>query len=381
MSSLDRAASIADLRKLARRHLPRPVFDFIDGGAGDERTLRDNEADLARLRLNPHVAVDVARRSAETEIVGAPSALPLVLSPTGLAGFFWPKGEQAAARAAAAAGIPFCLSTNSVASIEEVAEAVPNGERWFQLYFLKDEGLMNGMIDRAQAHGYRVLCLTLDLALQGRRERDLRNSFTVPLKPSARMVFDVAMRPAWLMGFLLNGVRFGNFEGHVPTGGFSSIATHVATLCDAGADWATVERVAARWKGPVVVKGVLHPDDARRAVDLGVAAVIVSNHGGRQLDHVPSAVGALPGVAEAVAGRAQVLLDGGVRRGTDLVKAKALGADACMIGRGFLWGLCAAGEPGVRRAITIFREELDIALALLGQPEFAAIDRSVLAEG
>jgi len=307
-----------------------------------------------------------------------------VLAPTGLAGFFWPGGEQGAAREAAA-GIPFCLSTNSVASIEEVARDVPGGERWFQLYFLKDQALMHGMVDRARDHGYRVLCLTLDLALQGRRERDIRNGFTVPLTPGPRMVVDVAVRPAWLLDFLRHGVRFGNFEGHAPTGDFSSIAAHVANLCDAGADWRAVERIAARWDGPVVVKGVLNPDDARRAVDLGAEAVIVSNHGGRQLDHVPSAVGALPGVVEAVAkagaGRAQVLLDGGVRRGTDVVKAKALGADACMIWRAFLWGLAAAGEQGVRRAISVFAEELDIALALLGRPDFADIDRSVLGDG
>jgi isopentenyl diphosphate isomerase/L-lactate dehydrogenase-like FMN-dependent dehydrogenase len=264
--------------------------------------------------------------------------------------------------------------------MEEVAAAAPGGERWFQLYFLKDEALMNRMVDRAQASGYRVLCLTLDLAVHGRRDRDIRNAFTVPLRTSLQTVIDVAVRPAWLMGFLRTGVRFGNFASALPAGGFSSIAAHVATLCDAGANWATVEKIAARWNGPVVVKGVLHPDDARRAVDLGAAAVIVSNHGGRQLDHVPSAVGALPGVVEAVAGRAQVLLDGGVRRGTDIVKAKALGADACMIGRGFLWGLAAAGEPGVRRAISIFAEELDNALALLGRPEFTGIDRSVLAD-
>ena len=320
MPSVDRAASIADLRRLARRRLPRPVFDFIDDGAGDERTLRDNEADLAAMRLMPRVAVDVAQRSAGTQIVGAASALPLVLAPTGLAGFFWPGGEQGAARAAA--GIPFCLSTNSVASIEEVARDVPGGERWFQFYFLKDQALMHGMVDRARDHGYRVLCLTLDLALQGRRERDIRSGFTVPLAPGPRMVVDVAVRPAWLLGFLRHGVRFGNFEGHAPTGDFSSIAAHVAKLCDAGADWRAVERIAARWDGPVVVKGVLNPDDARRAVDLGAEAVIVSNHGGSQLDHVPSAVGALPGVVEAVAkagaGRAQVPLDGGVRRGAPM---------------------------------------------------------------
>ncbi|MBH0238487.1 alpha-hydroxy acid oxidase [Methylobrevis albus] len=380
MTALDRAASIADLRRLARRRLPRSIFEFIDGGAGDERTLRDNADHLAALRLMPRVGVDVAARSAAVDIVGRRSALPLVLAPTGLAGLFWPGGEMAAARAAQAAGISFCLSTNSVASIEEVAAAVPGVDRWFQLYFLKDEALMDRMLARAAASGYRVLCLTLDLAVQGRRDRDIRNAFTVPLRPRLKTVLEVALRPAWLAGFLRAPVRFGNFEADAPQTGFSSMAQHVAKLCDASANWGTIARVAAKWHGPVVIKGVLAPDDARRAVDLGAAAVIVSNHGGRQLDHVPSAAAALPGVVEAVAGRAQVLLDGGVRRGTDVIKAKALGADACMIGRPFLWGLAAAGEPGVARTLSIFAEEIAIAQALLGRPDFAAIDRSVLSD-
>ncbi|WP_035484597.1 alpha-hydroxy acid oxidase [Geminicoccus roseus] len=377
MARLDRAASIADLRELARRRLPRSVFEFIDGGAGDEWTLRNNTGDLDAIRLMPRVAVNVAARSTATEVVGHGSALPLVLAPTGLAGFFRPGGELLAARAAGRAGIPFCLSTNSVASIEEVA-AVPGVDRWFQLYFLKDAALMSSMLQRARTSGYRVLCLTLDLPVQGRRERDLRNAFTVPLRPTARMIAEVLARPAWLSGFLRSGVRFGNFEGAVPDKGFGSIAQHIAKLCDASADWATVERIAREWGGPFVVKGVLHPADAERAVAIGASAVVVSNHGGRQLDHVPSATAALPGVVAAVAGRAQVILDGGVRRGIDLIKAKALGADACMIGRPFLWGLAAAGEAGVDRAIAIFRDELDSSMALLGVTSMDQISRACL---
>ncbi|WP_159718992.1 alpha-hydroxy acid oxidase [Geminicoccus flavidas] len=378
MGRIERAVSIADLRTLARRRLPRSIFEFIDGGAGDERTLRDNVDDLARLRLMPRVGVDVGTRRTAVELVGATAALPLVLAPTGLAGLYWPGGETAAARAAEQAGIPFCLSTNSVASIEEVAAAVPGGDRWFQLYFLKDPVLMSGMLRRAKDSGYRVLCMTLDLAVHGRRERDLRNAFTVPLRPRLRTVAEVLARPAWLAGFLRTGVRFGNFADVAPSSGFSSIAQHVAKLCDASATWRTIEAVAREWDGPFVIKGVLSPQDALRAVELGAEAVIVSNHGGRQLDHVPSAAAALPAVVQAVAGRAQVILDGGVRRGVDLVKARALGADACMIGRPFLWGLAAAGEAGVARTIEVLREELDIALALLGVPSVDAVNADCL---
>ncbi|EPX85800.1 alpha-hydroxy acid oxidase [Salipiger mucosus] len=374
MTSLDQAADISDLRRLARKRLPRFLFDFIDGGAGAEVTLRANEGDFGAWGLAPRVGVDVAERHTRTDIVGYDSALPLMLAPTGLAGLFRPGGEGAAARAARDAGIPFCLSTNSVASIEELATQAPGGDRWFQYYFLKDEGLTDRMLERAREHGYRVLCLTLDLPVQGRRHRDVRNGFTVPPRLTPQTVLDAALHPAWSLGYLRHGVSFGNFETAQMGGGISTITQHIAALCDSGADWDTVRHVMAKWDGPVVVKGVLHPDDARRAVDLGAATVIVSNHGGRQLDAVPSAVAALPAVAKAVAGRAQVLLDGGVRRGSDIVVARALGADACMIGRPFLWGLAAAGEAGVTRAIEMLAGELDTALALLGRPDVGEID-------
>lgn len=382
MGKLNRAASIDDLRLQARRHLPRTIFEFIDGGAGGERTLRANRSDLERLTLKPRVAVNVAERRAVVELAGQAAALPLVLGPTGLAGVYWPQGEVAAARAAAAAGIPFCLSTNSVASMEEVAKGAPGGDLWFQLYFLKDEALMDALLERARNSGYRVLCLTLDLAVQGRRDRDIRNAFTIPFRPTLKTVFETAIRPAWFAGFLQSGgVRFGNFEGSLPKQGFMSIAAHIAALCDAGADWDTVARVAAKWDGPVVIKGILSPEDAERAVALGPEAIIVSNHGGRQLDHVPSAAAALPDIVAAVGGRTQVILDGGVYRGTDLIKARAMGAGACMVGRGFLWGLAAGGQAGVARAIDIYREELDIGMALLGQPDFDGIGRDALLTG
>lgn len=359
-----RAVCIADLRRAARRRLPRAVFDFIDGGAGDERTLRANERAFAGWRLLPRVAVDVSRRTARTRILGRPSRLPLVLAPTGLAGLFHPDGEAASARAAARAGVPFCLSTNSVASIEEVAAAA-GAERWFQLYFLKDRDWMALLVDRARAADYRVLCVTLDLPITGRRERDQRNGFTMPLRATPRTLLDLALRPRWLLGALRSPVRFGNFEGLAPSG-ITSVAKHVATLFDPSATWDDVARLRDAWPGPVAVKGILHPEDARRAVELGIDAVVVSNHGGRQLDSAPAALDALPAVAEAVAGRAEVILDGGVRRGTDVLTALALGASACMIGRAFLWGLAAGGQAGVARALSIFADEIDTAMALLG---------------
>ena len=373
MSKLARAASIEDLRRLARARLPRVVFDFIDGAAGSERTARENQQAFADWQLMPRVGVDVSDRSLATRIVGKDARLPLILAPTGLAGLFSPGGEMSAANAALAAGIPFCLSTNSVASIEEVAAAVPGGDRWFQLYIMKDRALTDALLDRAARTGYRVLCVTVDLAIQGKRDRDVRNNFTVPLRPRPSTILDVASRPRWLYGLMRSPVKFGNFVGSEPAG-FTSIAKLVGTLFDPTVGWEDIARIREKWKGPVVVKGVLHPDDARRAVDIGCDGVIVSNHGGRQLDQVPASVVALPAVVQAVAGRAEVILDSGIRRGTDILIARALGADACMIGRAFLWGLASGGTAGVTRTIDILREELDNAMALLGQRRFTDVD-------
>lgn len=372
--SLMRVMSTNDMRALARRRLPKPVFDFIDGGAGDERTLRANEEAFQDWRLMPRVAVDVSKRSMQTILLGGTFNLPLILAPTGLAGLFHPDGEVASARAAAEAGIPYCLSTNSVASLETVDEATPDSERWFQIYFLKDRDWMHSLVHRAQAAGYRVLCITVDLPITGRRERDVRNAFTVPLRPTPRTLLQLMGKPRWAHGALRSEIRFGNFEGSGPEG-FTSVAEHVASLFDPSATWDDVARLRDLWQGPVVIKGVLHPDDARRAVDIGADAVIVSNHGGRQLDDVPASIAALPDIVEAVAGEAQVILDSGVRRGTDILKALALGASACMIGRGFLWGLAAGGEAGVVRSIDILREELDNGMTLLGVSSLDQVQR------
>lgn len=372
--SLSHAHSIEDLRSLSRSRLPKAVFDFIDGGSGDERTRQDNSHDFDEWRLLPRVGVDVSRRELGTTILGRSARLPLMISPTGLAGFFWRGGEMAAAAAAAKHNIPFCLSTNSIASIEQVAEAVPDGERWFQLYFLRDRDWMKGLIRRAADANYRVLCLTVDLPISGRRERDLRNGFTMPLQFRLANALDMIRRPAWLMDAARSNLTFGNFNMD-RSSGFTAIAQHVASLFDPSATWDDIAEIRDLWRGPLAIKGILHPDDAVKAVDLGADAVIVSNHGGRQLDHSPSAIAALPEVVAAVGGRTEIIVDGGVRRGTDILKALALGANACSIGRPYLWGLSAGGEAGVSRAIDLLAGELDNAMALLGTPAITDITR------
>lgn len=359
------AVCLADLRRLARHRLPRAVFDFIDGGAGDEATLKANQSAFADWSFLPRVAVDVAGRSTTSTILGAPSRLPVVLAPIGLAGLFWPQGEVAAARAAYSRGVPFCLSTNSVASIEELAAGAPGARRWFQLYPLRDRVLMQELVARAAASGCDTLVVTLDLPVQGRRERDVRNGFTVPYRPGLSAVLDALTHPRFMVDMLRAPVRFGNF-GTSTSAKSSTVAQHVATLFDPSADWDFVARLRAEWPGRFALKGILHPHDARRAVEIGADAVIVSNHGGRQLDGAVATIRALPAVTEAVAGRAEVLLDGGIRRGTDILKAVALGASACMIGRGYVWGLASGGEAGVTKALDILASELDTALALLG---------------
>jgi isopentenyl diphosphate isomerase/L-lactate dehydrogenase-like FMN-dependent dehydrogenase len=359
---------------LARARLPKAVFDFIDGGSEDERTRQDNSHDFDEWRLLPRVGIDVSRRELGTTILGQSARLPLMISPTGLAGFFWRGGEMAAAAAAAKHNIPFCLSTNSVASIEQVAEAVPDGERWFQLYFLRDRDWMKGLIRRAADANYRVLCLTVDLPISGRRERDLRNGFTMPLQFRLSNALDMIRRPAWLMDAARSNLTFGNFNMD-RSSGFTAIAQHVASLFDPSATWDDIAEIRDLWRGPLAIKGILHPDDAVKAVDLGADAVIVSNHGGRQLDHSPSAIAALPEVVAAVGGRTEIIVDGGVRRGTDILKALALGANACSIGRSYLWGLSAGGEAGVSRAIDLLARELDNAMALLGTPTISDVTR------
>ena len=372
MTKLQRIASISDLRERARKRLPRSVFDFIDGGAGAGHTRRANQQDFEKYTLLPRVGVDVSKRDLSQSILGVSSSMPLILAPTGLSGLYYPKGEILTAKAAHQTGIPFCLSTNSVASMETISDAVPSSEKWFQLYFLKDKGLMSSMLTRAKENGYRVLCITLDVPIQGKRDQDIRNGFTIPLKLNHSTLLEVWARPTWTWNFSKDAlirkqkISFGNFEGHLKISKYKTNAQLIAELCDASADWNTIREVIEEWNGPVVIKGILDPEDAKLAIQAGAHAIVVSNHGGRQLDQVPSSISALPKIAEAVAGHAEIILDSGVTRGTDIAIALSLGASACMIGRSCLWGLATDGQTGILKAIEILRQELDTSMALLG---------------
>ncbi len=376
-----RAVNIADLREIARRQLPRSVFGFIDGGAHDERTLRDNEGDLAAIRFAPRMLVDVSTRSQQVEVLGQSLSSPMVFGPTGIAGVLWPEGDLCLARATAAKGIGFCQSTTSNASIEQVAQR-GRKDHWFHLYVQKDRGLTRSLVDRAWDAGCPVLVLTVDLPVAGPRERDIRNGFTLPPRIDLSNAFDYARKFGWLWR-MASAPRFtfGNLDN--PNGAprkLVTLAEQIGRNFDASVGWKDLEQLRRDWKGKLVVKGLLRADDALRALDHGADAVVVSNHGGRQLDSAPSAIAALPAIVQALEGRIPVLMDGGIRRGSDVVKAIALGASACIVGRAGLYGLASAGQAGVERAIDILQREIDITLALLGVPDIRQVDRSALFE-
>lgn len=370
--------NIEDLRQRARRRLPRMVFDNIDGAAHDEVTMRANRTDFERIRFRQRVLVDVSRLNLETGVLGTKLALPLILSPLGLQGVIARRGEVQAARAAERCGISMCLSTVSNCSVEDVAAASARRPIWFQLYMSKDRGFVRDLLERAQAAGCRILVFTVDGASRGQRERDLRNGFTVPPRISPSFLLDVLLHPGWAADVLLGPrLTLGNVD---PTGRRSVLkaGTVMSGLVNPANDWADLDWVRSIWNGPIVVKGVLDPEDARRALGHGAQGVSVSNHGGRKLDGAPSAISALPAIVDAVGDRATVLMDGGVRRGHDIVKALALGAKACLIGRAFAYGLGAMGGAGVERAIRILEAEMREAMMLLGCPSIAELDRSWL---
>ena len=374
-------ANIQDMRELARRRLPRMLFDFVDGGAGDEVTLRANQDDFSRLRLVPRVLVDVSQRDQTVRLLGQELASPMILAPTGAPGSLWPNGAVEAAKAAVREGAVFCLSTASTSSIEQIAAAITQ-PWWFQLYLTVDRELSRSFMQRAHQAGCPVLVLTVDLALQGQRDRDVRNGLSFPPRMSAAALLNFASRPGWVYRYL-TGPRFtlANFVDAGRARNYRSITDFVNSQFDQSVNWSDIAWVRDCWPGKLVLKGVLHAQDARMACDHGVDGIIVSNHGGRQLDGVPSAIASLPAVVDAVDGRLDVILDGGVRRGTDVVKALALGAKACMVGRPFLYGLAGRGGEGVADVLGIFRREIDIALALLGRTSLRGLDRSVLLGG
>jgi L-lactate dehydrogenase (cytochrome) len=368
-----------DLRKLAKRRIPRAIFDYADGGAYDELTIRRNSADLEAMTFRQRVMVDVSKISLATSFLGMPVSMPLAIGPTGLAGLFHADGEILGARAAAACGIPFCLSTMSICSIEDVRAATKQ-PFWFQQYLMKDRGFNQELIDRAAAAQCSALMLTLDLQVIGERRRDPRNGLTIPPRLTLRNAVDVATKPAWALKVLFGKRRtFGNLVGRIGgSSGINTLAEWTATQFDASADWHDVEWVRSRWSGKLILKGVLDADDARLAVAAGADAIVVSNHGGRQLDGAPSSISVLREIVEAVDGRCEVMFDGGVRSGQDIAKALALGARGALIGKTFLYALSAAGEAGVTKAIEIMRNELRVTLALTGTSSISQVGPHIL---
>jgi len=368
-----------DLRRLAKRRVPRAIFDYVDRGSYDELTIRANRAALDRILLRQRVMIDVSGRSTASTMLGRAVAMPVAIAPTGLTGIMHPDGEIHAARAAAAFGVPFALSTVSILSIEQVRAAVAE-PFWFQLYVMRDRGFVAELIQRAVQAECSALVLTADLQVQGQRHRDLKNGLTVPPKLTLANVLDVCTKPRWALGMLgAQGRSFGNLAGYAPTGrGLSTLSQWIAGQFDPALSWKDVAWVRSLWPGKLIVKGILDPEDARLAAAAGADAIVVSNHGGRQLDGAPAAIEALPRIAEAVGGDAELWFDSGVRSGQDVLKALALGARAVMIGKAFLYGLGAMGHAGVTRALELIRAELDVSMALTGTCNVMQVDRRVL---
>lgn len=375
-----RAWNIADLRAIAKKRLPRAVFDFFDGGAEDESTLRDNRAAFERVRLAPRVLAGVAQIDTSAAILGARSKLPIAVGPTGGIGFGWPFADVGIARAAAAAGIPYTLSTMATASIERIAREA-GGRLWFQAYIFRQRDMTLGLVERARQFGYEALMVTVDVPVGGKRERDFRNDFAIRFRFTPRNVLDFASRPGWVLSVLRYGMPvLENVVDLAPEAkSTAEIASSVGQFWDADFDWDGLSRMRDRWPRKMLVKGILRADDAERLAAMGVDAVVVSNHGGRQLDGAVAALDALPAIARAVKGRMSVLMDGGVRRGVDVVKALALGAEAVLLGRATLYGACAAGEAGAARALEILRDELVRAMQLSGVRTVREIGADLLA--
>lgn len=374
-----RGFSIAEMRLLARRALPRMVFDFADGGAEDEKTLRRNEAAFDAINLLPQPLNGALRRDLSVDLFGHRLSMPVIVGPTGLSGLFWPSGELCTARAARAAGTAFCLSHGSVCTLEALADtgAAP---RWMQIFIYTDRGFTRHLAERAQAAGYHALVLTIDNQLLGNRERDLRNGFTIPPRFGVLASARLALKAQWLwrMRRELRRITFGNYVRPGETAELTTLAGRMASLLDPSMSWRDVAELRRIWSGPLILKGVLHPSEARAAIDHGIDGLIVSNHGGRQLDAAPATIDVLPAIVEAVDGRIPVLLDGGVRRGADVVKALALGARACLIGRPQLWGLAVAGEAGVAHVLEVYRREIDRVMGLCGAATLADLGPDLL---
>ena len=368
--------TIEDLRVLYKRRVPRMFYDYADSGSYTEGTYRDNEAAFGRIKLRQRVARNLEHRSLESTIIGEPVSMPLALSPVGMTGMQHPDGEIKAARAAEKAGVPFCLSTMSICSIEDVAENVEK-PFWFQLYVMRDRDYIKRLIGRAKAAGCSALVLTLDLQMLGQRHKDVKNGLSAPPKPTLRNLVDLAFKPRWSLGMLGTKRRyFGNIVGHVASvSDMKSLANWTHDQFDLSLDWDSIDWIKEQWGGKLILKGINDVEDARIAVGKGADALIVSNHGGRQLDGAAASVDMLADIVDAVGDKIEIHVDGGVRSGQDVFKAIALGAHAAWIGRSFIYGLGAMGEKGVTTALDIIRKELDVTMALCGETDIRKVGR------
>jgi L-lactate dehydrogenase (cytochrome) len=374
--------NIEDLRRLARARVPRMFYDYADSGSWTEGTYRANETDFAKIKLRQRVAVNMEGRSTATTMIGQKVAMPVAIAPTGLTGMQHADGEMLAARAAEKFGVPFTLSTMSICSIEDI-RAHTKSPFWFQLYWMRDRDFMDRLMDRAKAAGVSALMLTLDLQVLGQRHKDVKNGLTTPPKPTLANILNLMTKPRWCWGML--GTRrhgFGNLIGHAKgVSDVTSLSVWTREQFDPKLDWNDVEWIKKRWGGKLILKGIMDVEDARYAADSGADALIVSNHGGRQLDGAPSSISALPQIAQEVAHRIEVWMDGGVRSGQDVLKAVALGARGTLIGRAFLYGLGAMGEAGVTRCLEVIQKELDISMAFCGHTDIRKVDRKILLPG
>ena len=373
--------TIADLKARAKSRVPKMFFDYADSGAWTEGTYRANEDDFAKIKLRQRVLVDMTNRSLETEMIGQKVSMPVALSPTGLTGMQHADGEMLAAQAAEEFGVPFTLSTMSICSIEDVA-SVTKKPFWFQLYVMRDRDFVNNLIDRAKAANCGALVLTLNLQSLGQRHKDLRNGLSAPPKFTPKHIWQMATRPAWCMGMLGTKRRsFGNIVGHAKNvSDLSSLSSWTAEQFDPRLSWDDVEWIKQRWGGKLILKGINDVEDAQAAAQTGADAIIVSNHGGRQLDGAHSSIAMLPRIVDAVGDKIEVHMDGGIRSGQDVLKALALGAKGTFIGRSYIYGLGAMGQKGVTTALDILRKELDVTMALCGKRDIKTIDRSIIAE-
>ena len=372
-------ACIEDLRKKAKKRVPRMFYDYADSGSWSESTYRANEDDLQAIKFRQRVAIDVSTRDTKMPMLGETTTMPVALAPTGLTGMQYADGEILAAKAAADFGVPFTLSTMSICSIEDVA-AHSSTPFWFQLYVMRDRDFIRRLVDRAREAKCSALMITLDLQIMGQRHKDVRNGLSAPPKPTLRNLMNLVQKPAWCLGMLGTKRRqFGNIVGHVKgVKDMSSLADWTVSQFDASLSWDDVKEIRKQWGGKVIIKGILDAEDARAAVNVGADAIVVSNHGGRQLDEALSAIKALPAIVDAVGDKAEVWMDGGIRSGQDVLRAIAMGAQGTLIGRAFLYGLGAGGQAGVTKALEIIHKELDLTMGLCGQTELRKVDSSIL---